>query len=69
MRFWCQPNYALQDNWEDEEEEEKKDVEKQEPAKPAQPKKSKKNIEEKEVSVVQNLKLAEVLSRQLLKMW
>jgi len=59
----CQLNYSLQDNWEDEEEEEKKDVEKQEPAKPTQPKKLKKIIEEKDVSVIQNLKLAEVLSK------
>lgn len=65
----CQLSYSLQDNWEDEEEEEKKDVEKQEPAKPAQQKKSKKIIEEKDVSVIQNLRHAEVLSRQFLKVW
>lgn len=63
----CQLNYSLQDNWEDEEEEEKKDVEKQEPAKPTQQKKSKKIIEEKDVSVIQNFGLVEVLSRQFLK--
>jgi len=61
----CQLNYSLQDNWEDEEEEEKKDVEKQEPAKPVQQKKSKKIIEEKDVSVIQNIRLAEVMSRQV----